>query len=721
MAEQDKEYLSVITSTKIEDVPGWIESYQKRAPKDQERKYTPEKFWTEWKDEKLNNNNTNLEIVWNTYDDIEKVKYKDAYDAKALPFIKPQTTVIFKGDGFERRSFPDYPNMDSVFENMDVKPYYSAQYLELVGDDKFIRSQQVLNSDFVETGMSLLTMRANCRVYLYMVSLDKVVDITPLVISLNTWKTRKTGSFSMTVAPNYKSVLMDTGGSIVEQYAQMSGGKYQTKSFLEKFVQYNDTVFIKFETLELEEWEDLQSTEEMDLVIQNNKPGELYWDMIGFVDNCQISYDGLDNITSIEITGRDMSKFFDEDGDWFLPLQTVSKALNYSYNAESTQQRNPITGEYDFLWKLDFKKMKECVWWIINVMSHVRATRGTIFDNFPDKRSSDESVPGQKTDSPKGVWQILKVYMDSELDNLTLCDRGIANPGGTMTEYMDKVCQFPFVEYFFDTYINDINLVVRRPPVTKAAIEEVFSSNTYVTIDASNIISQSLSYDDRFYSWYQIDIGNSWLGSDQGTVRTFIPIVSIPEFAEMWGMRQLRMTDIYLQVTDAHGPDAVPIISNFQLACLTDLVFLIESNMYLPFTRRGTITIVGDRRIKVGTFVKSEFSNEFFYVTGVTQNLQFSTDGIQRTTTLNVERGMYVPILEGSSLSDVNKKRTDNSNGLSGVKSYFDIVDLKPLRDMVQEVKQKKEEAKTIASWKNEIHVKQDVFDFFVQRKMFGE
>ena len=69
----------------------------------------------------------------------------------------------------------------------------------------------------------------------------------------------------------------------------------------------------------------------------------------------------------------------------------------------------------------------------------------------------------------------------------------------------------------------------------------------------------------------------------------------------------------------------------------------------------------------------------------------------------------------------MNKKRTYNSNGLSGVKSYFDIVDLKPLRDMVQEVKQKKEEAKTIASWKNEIHVKQDVFDFFVQRKMFGE
>jgi hypothetical protein len=68
MAEQDKEYLSVITSTKIEDVPGWIESYQKRVPKDQERKYTPEKFWTEWKDEKLNNNNTNLEVVWNTYD-----------------------------------------------------------------------------------------------------------------------------------------------------------------------------------------------------------------------------------------------------------------------------------------------------------------------------------------------------------------------------------------------------------------------------------------------------------------------------------------------------------------------------------------------------------------------------------------------------------------------------------------------------------------------------
>ena len=67
---------------------------------------------------------------------------------------------------------------------------------------------------------------------------------------------------------------------------------------------------------------------------------------------------------------------------------------------------------------------------------------------------------------------------------------------------------------------------------------------------------------------------------------------------------------------------------------------MIESNIYLPFTRLGTITVVGDRRFKKGTWMRLVETGEIYYIDGVTQNYSISKSSVNRTTTLNLSRGI---------------------------------------------------------------------------------
>lgn len=139
-----------------------------------------------------------------------------------------------------------------------------------------------------------------------------------------------------------------------------------------------------------------------------------------------------------------------------------------------------------------------------------------------------------------------------------------------------------------------------------------------------------------------------------------------------------------------------------------------ESTAYLPFTRTGTITINGDRRIKVGTFIYFEPTNEFFYVSSVVNNVSFLDGNLQRQTILQVERGMYMPILSNS-FSNV-KNRQDNAGEESkDVKpDYFKLIDLTEIRNAAKQAEADK--ITTLVMPK----VDKDQFDYFLNRKMFS-
>ena len=127
----------------------------------------------------------------------------------------------------------------------------------------------------------------------------------------------------------------------------------------------------------------------------------------------------------------------------------------------------------------------------------------------------------------------------------------------------------------------------------------------------------------------------------------------------------------------------------------------------------GTIELNGDRRIKVGTFILNQATDEFFYVLNVSNSIVYTENGIDRRTTLQVERGMYVPILEGTATNSV--KRLDNTfPTVQGKPSYFKIVNLDTLRKAAEEAQQGK---LTTAS---SPVVDKNQFEYFLNRKMFG-
>lgn len=62
----------------------------------------------------------------------------------------------------------------------------------------------------------------------------------------------------------------------------------------------------------------------------------------------------------------------------------------------------------------------------------------------------------------------------------------------------------------------------------------------------------------------------------------------------------------------------------------------------MPFTRQGTITLYGDRRIKRGSWVYFVPTGELYYVEQVSNTFKSVGESIQRTTSLQVSHGMFV-------------------------------------------------------------------------------
>lgn len=160
-----------------------------------------------------------------------------------------------------------------------------------------------------------------------------------------------------------------------------------------------------------------------------------------------------------------------------------------------------------------------------------------------------------------------------------------------------------------------------------------YSNKEYVTITPDNVISYDLSYDSRIYTWFQIHIqNNSILGDKEQVGLAFVPIVYLNEYVELWGNRKLEVNDIYATLRTVRGVQKEEDFSTMQAALINDLIYVVESNAYIPFTRTGTIELNGDRRIKAGTFIVNQATDEFFYVTSVLNSVAFTGEGIDRRT-----------------------------------------------------------------------------------------
>jgi outer membrane protein OmpA-like peptidoglycan-associated protein len=450
--------------------------------------------------------------------------------------------------------------------------------------------------------------------------------------------------------------------------------------FIEGSMGKGDIVFIKFEKLVLEDGED-------DLVC--SKEGSIkIWDMIGVIDTVSVNYNAESNNYEITVSGRDVMGILEDDASYFYPL-AFAKTDKTELNLQDSSNifKRAVIGEnqdggYDEFFTKERRSIRDSIGFVINTLSNLRIgnwcqigyyydkdnnTINTVDSRIGKRRTKKLAITGTSNnvayndinrEDPvedsftagvanidyvelQGIWGIVDFVIDPKLENRRIVNNMLVKSEGTLISHMNEICQKPFVEFFGDTYGDKFVFTARQPPFNKQGVRSFLNQQSYITIPPEKVYGFNIEWETEFYSWYEIQYNDNFLGYDKATVLGYIPIAYFSEFAEDYGNSRYLISDSYVSKKALSQKDKDVIVDPQREAILNDLFYVIESTLYLPFTRRGTITIVGDRRIKKGTFIKYEYTNEVFYVEGVSHSYTVNMNAIERVTTLQVSRGMF--------------------------------------------------------------------------------
>ncbi len=236
-----------------------------------------------------------------------------------------------------------------------------------------------------------------------------------------------------------------------------------------------------------------------------------------------------------------------------------------------------------------------------------------------------EKIPAQ------GIWQIIKMRADRWSLAQTVADSSIANSQGSLINYIKKVAQDPWMQFWGDTIGDQFYFNARRAPFDYNGWSLLMDQGT---ISSTDVIADDLKwYNGPIYSWYQIIPKGSFI-SDESQIFAHVTAVFFEEYAQVFGSKPNSQVSNYLTFLKQSSGKKM-----FDKA-LEDLRYMVESNMYLPFTREGTITIKGMRPVKRGYKIHYWPTNEEFYVDGVQHRFTYIDGSAEWVTTIQVSRGV---------------------------------------------------------------------------------
>lgn len=195
-------------------------------------------------------------------------------------------------------------------------------------------------------------------------------------------------------------------GDVVQQSYIADDNLYQTNgsddtlirnTFLfHTMINTNDLVWIRFETLKLEVAD--RKGDSGDLYISKDKIVDRIYDMIGLVDNNQLSINPEGNDVSIDIAGRDLSKIFIEDGTHFFFLEMSQGMLGGPGSAQANgglTKRLSVNNGLQAL-SLYFNTSIEKVFkFVINQLSNIKVVPDNLFLAYGNRRNTRfEEVDG---------------------------------------------------------------------------------------------------------------------------------------------------------------------------------------------------------------------------------------------------------------------------------------------------------------------------------------
>lgn len=595
----------------------------------------------------------------------------------------------------------------TVIENNDFDSFLDDRIKDIIFDTNY----KPVNIDTLENNTGkVFRMKNKVSVWIYCKGLGKVgeegklINVTPFVKTLTTnvgdtggnfqiefaaldavysngeWKIQKDSAYQY--AYNGE-INMVNRNSITKKLGEETVSRV---NFFHNVIKSNDIVFLKFETLESEK--NTRASENEELTLENlvidkgrlvggdTEGNKQIFDMIGLVDSNSYSHISESAETDVEVSGRDLMKILLEDGEYFYPNDITGKTEEALASGNDSRRRL-IDGSLNHFNAFFDRTIADSINFIFNVISSIKIVDGDLFSHYGDERTMKfdfaKATENSKDDAQRlmrtpatGIYQIIKVIIDEELQGRRIADSSIATEQGTLFSYISgKLIQEPFAEFFGDTYGNQYYFVARKPPFDKKSY--ISNAIKSIDIDSNDVYNEDLTFDDsEVYSWYRLNpMGNYFGGNDEKRLDDF-PAVFFEEYAEIWGSRPLDVTTNYIDylgVFDVKQEDGV----NYMIQQgLQDLDYLIQTNAYKPFTRKGTIVLKGDRRIKRGTTIRYKMTGEIFHVDNVTNTFSIG-ETTDRVTSLQVSRGMREDFMNG-----VEVTFPDNS---TEIVSYFNIID----------------------------------------------
>ena len=106
--------------------------------------------------------------------------------------------------------------------------------------------------------------------------------------------------------------------------------------------------------------------------------------------------------------------------------------------------------------------------------------------------------------------------------------------------------------YKWDQY----DFIVRQQPFTKAALRDIVGwgavsneespiNGSYINVLEKDVISYSLDWETRYYSWYQIQAQNVFMGNSDSSSLSIIPIIFLPQYVNKFGNKRFIIADNY--------------------------------------------------------------------------------------------------------------------------------------------------------------------------------
>jgi hypothetical protein len=593
------------------------------------------------------------------------------------------------------------------------------------------------------------------------------VDLTPFLNSMTTNVDSNGGNFSLAMTA-IKVIKDDTGNWQVDtsQISQFSDDQYFSSIFvdlnntyLHNIIQQNDVVFLRFEKLKNES-ERIDAFNSKSFTIDKTQLPSLpnnrkSYDMLGLIDKATENINYSTSDVNVSISGRDFIKLLIDDGSFFYPLQFAQNAFANEQEDKKLIQRLALDGSFILTSSMAFRSIAFTLQFLINHISNLGIVPQQLlsaYDNSQYGRSKlyrlDTQTPNNQFNETlaNGLWQIIKLVIDENVADRRVADVSISMPDGSLLNQIHKVCQSPFVEFFTDTYGDQFNLVVRKPPFDGNSIQamlnniakyentiipvknedgDLISSQTLVRVRSkSDLIQTIYAHDvisidnvsnntDDIYSLYEIKPQGLFIGQGSEVSLAYVPLIYFAPYANVWGAKRLSVVSNYLPFSGLTGSTQDRTRSYISEQCAIDLKYLIDCYAYMPFTRNMSITINGDRRFKYGTWVRIESTGEIGYVTQVQNSSSIGVGSIDRTTTIQLTRVMvekycHPPLEDKSAIS------------------YFNIIDSELVYRYVMSNLTSNNNTNSPDSQqqlgvqiKQNFAVNQDVFDFFLKRKQF--